>query len=132
MRARSYLLVVLTLAVIAVFSMALSVSAQDNTSLIIQAIQDMGTTCANLLPNQSCLAHVSVQSTTNGRVIDAAYTAAGDRASIYETHAIQTSPINSATGDFGVNVMRVQAGSPANTNGLDIHRFRRHDHDERR
>jgi archaellum component FlaF (FlaF/FlaG flagellin family) len=97
--------------VAAVFSMALGVSAQSSgQALVTQALHDIGTNCANLALNTTCLAHASVQRTTSSGLVSTTYTQPGDRASITTTHKIATGALNVATGDFGVNVMKVQAG----------------------
>jgi hypothetical protein len=118
MQARRFLLVVLILSAVAMFSVALSVSAQDSSSLVTQALHDIGTNCANLALNTTCLGHASVTRTNSSGVVSTTYTQPGDRASITTTHRIQTSPLNAATGDFGVNVMKVQGGLPASSGGL--------------
>jgi len=104
------------LSVAALFSVAMSVSAQS--SLAAQALHDVGTNCANLALNTTCIGHASVQRTTSSGLISTTYVNSGDRASITTTHRISTSPPNAATGDFGVNVMKVQAGLPASADGL--------------
>jgi len=96
------------------FSSVLSVSAQDITTT---AIHDIGTNCANLALNTTCLAHGSVQRTTSSGLVSTTYAQPGDRASITTTHQIATAPVG-ADGDFGVNVMKVQAGLPAASGGL--------------
>src|SRR4051812_2114296 len=99
---RSLIFVLLSLSI--VLAIAPSVSAQDNTAVITQAIVNMGTNCANLTLNTTCLANPTVQRTTSSGVIATTYTAPGSLASTSTTHQIQTSPLD-ATGNFGVNVM---------------------------
>lgn len=119
MQARRFLLVLIVLSV-AVFSVAPGVGAQatDGPSLVAQALRDAGTNCANLALNTTCLAHASVVRTTSSGIVSTTYTQPGDRASINTTHRIQTGALNPTTGDFGVNVMKAQAGLAASTGGV--------------
>jgi hypothetical protein len=110
MPTRRFLLIVL-LSLSVIFTLAPGVSAQDNTALITQALQNIGVNCANLTLNTTCLANPTVQRTTSSGVISTSYSAPGSIASTNTTHRIQTSPLNAATGEFGINVMRVSGNS---------------------
>jgi hypothetical protein len=112
------LLLVMLLSLSLVLAVAPSVSAQDNSAVITQAILNMGTNCANQTLNTTCLANPTVQRTTSSGVISSTYTLPGSIASTNTTHRIQTSQLNAVTGDFGINVMRVQGGQAAGSEGV--------------
>lgn len=120
MRLRPLLLVLFIFSAVLVFSLSAGVGGQalSGTDLVAQAARDAGTNCASLALNTTCIGHASVQRTTSSGVVSTTYTAPGDRASTNTTHKIETSPLNTATGDFGLNVMRVQAGAPASSEGV--------------
>lgn len=111
MQSRKYRVLVMLAAVLALFAFTLNASAQDNSALIRQAIAAIGTNCANLSADVTCLAHPGVARTVSAGIVSPTYTAAGDRASIFSTHQIQTSVLDATTGDFGVNVMNVGSGA---------------------
>lgn len=106
MQARRFLLVVLIVSVMAMMSMALGVSAQTSS-----ALQDVGTNCANVALNTTCIGLGGVSRVTSSGVVSTTFTAPGDRASINTTHRTQS------TGN-GVNVMKAQAGLPASAGGI--------------
>jgi hypothetical protein len=118
MRIERILGIFFILSVAVVFSAGLTVSAQDNSALISQAIHDVGLNCANLALNTTCIAHGSVQRTTSSGAVSTTYSQVGDRASITTTHQIQTGPLDATTGAFGINVMRVQAGLSSTSDGV--------------
>lgn len=118
MRSHRFLLFILVLSVATIFSGAFSVSAQDNSALITEAVRDIGVNCANLALNTTCLGHVSVQRTTSSGLVSTTYTQPGDRASINTTHQVQTGAINPTSAEFGINVMRVQAGLSSGSQGV--------------
>jgi hypothetical protein len=113
---RVLLAVLLTLSV--VLTLASSVSAQDNSAVITQAIANLGTNCAGLTLNTTCLGNPTVQRTTSSGVVSTTYSAPGSIASTSTTHQIQTSQLNAATGDFGINVMRIQGGQAVGSEGI--------------
>ena len=120
MEFRRLLPVLLILSVAILFSVSFVVGAQATTgpALAAQALRDAGTNCANLALNTTCIGFPSVQRTTSSGVVSTTYTQAGDRASINTTHRIQTAALDPATGAYGINVLKAQAGLPASSGGV--------------
>ena len=120
MHARRYLLVLLIVLVLGIFTTAFTASAQLTdvcTTSVQQAINQAGTACANQLLNTTCLGGIGSRTTSSG-VVSALYTDVGDRGNLATTHVVTSAPFNPATGQVGFNVLRVQAGLPASTGGL--------------
>lgn len=120
MKSRQLLPVLLILSVAVLFSVSFVAGAQATTgpALVAQALRDTGTNCANLALNTTCIGFASVQRTTSSGIVSTTYSQPGDRASINTTHRIQTTALSTATGVYGINVIKAQAGLPASSGGV--------------
>jgi hypothetical protein len=122
MQARRYLLVLLILLVVGIFTSVFTVSAQSDVcgTIIRQAENEAGTNCANQATNTTCAGHEGVSRTTSSGVVSTTYTTGGDTANLATTHVVSSQPLNAATGEYGINVLNAAAGAPVVSNGKGV------------
>lgn len=117
MPARRLLLLISLLSLAVILSMAVVVDAQDTADLcptiVSNALTTLGTNCANLGRNASCLGYPEVQHTSFvGTVPADFYTQPGDRVGLDEVETVQTGPFVLSQELWGLNVMNVDANIP--------------------
>jgi len=116
MQYRRYIFVFLLLSVATIFSVTFVANAQQATTcpaLVSQALNQLGTNCASVGRNTSCYGFANVQHTAFASNVPADfYTKPGDHADLPITQAIQTGPLSLDAGQWGLNVMNVQANLP--------------------
>ncbi len=118
MRLRRSLPLFIILMLMVVSSFAFTVQAQDTTqtcdAVASSALTALGTNCANLDRNTTCYGSPEiVHSAFTEAVPDGFYTQPGDRASLSITESIQTGAFSQPDGQWGLNVMNVNANVPA-------------------
>ncbi len=116
MPARRWLFLVLIFCAALISSVTFVATAQDTTTcpaLVSTALNELGTNCADLARNTTCLGYKTVQHTAfSVSVSPAFYTTAGERANLTTTEAIQTGPMSIPQQEWGLNVMNVEANVP--------------------
>ena len=94
-------------------------STQTCSTLVQQALAQMGTNCANLNSNSACYGHLGVDAQfVTGANVD--FNQPADRASLTEITGIQTAPLNETTGEWGISVMRLSANLPNSIPGQGV------------
>ncbi len=116
MPARRWLFLVLIFCAMAVSSVTFLAMADDTTTcpaLVSSALNELGTNCADLARNTTCLGNDNARHTAFAKSVSAEfYTRAGDRADLTITEAIQTGSMNIPERQWGLNVMNVEANIP--------------------
>lgn len=116
MRTRKLGLVLLLFLVALLFTTAVSAQSTATCASVIQAAQTRsGTNCANLPLNTTCVGSGPASSVSSSGVVPLLYTDDGDRRSLATTHTLISGPLNVTIGNYGINVLNVQGGLPANT-----------------
>jgi len=118
MMARRWVLVTLIFSLGLIFTVAFTAEAQEQPKtcpmIVSQALNDLGTNCANESRNTSCYGH-------EGRIRHTAFTQSeptdfyskpGDRADLSLTETIQTGSFELLRERWGLNVMNVNADLP--------------------
>jgi uncharacterized protein (UPF0333 family) len=109
MHARRYLLVLLILLLVSIFTTAFTASAQSSDvcgAVLTQAKNEAGTNCADQADGTTCAGHGAVSRTTSSGVISTTYSSGGDRANLATTHSVTSGPLNTATGEYGINILK--------------------------
>lgn len=108
MQARRYLLVLLILMFVGIFTTAFTASAQSDVcgAVVTQALNEAGTNCADQADGTTCVGHASVSRTTSSGVVSTTYVNGGDRASLATTHSVSSGALDVATGNYGVNILK--------------------------
>lgn len=114
---RRPMFVVFIVSIILALSLVPAAQAQDQVKtcpmVVSESLTALGTNCANLSRNSSCLGHEEVQHTSFvGIVPSDFYTNPGDRAALTEVETIQTGAFNLPQELWGLNVMNVDANVP--------------------
>lgn len=87
--------------------------------IVEQALQQVDTTCAATSRNQVCYGNLRV----NATLTDSAslrFEQVGDIANLTEIQSLTTAPLNVATGEWGVALMRLQANLPDTVPGQNV------------
>lgn len=112
---RRIVLALLVFVTLSAFAGMYVVNAQETCSALVNtALSELGINCANLNRNTTCFGHPAItHASFVGTAPAAFYTQPGDHADLAETEAIQTGPLDLEQGEWGLNVMNVNANLPA-------------------
>lgn len=100
-------------------SLVTAQSIQSCSTIVQDALTQMGTNCANLDSNSACYGHLGVSAEF---VEDATVTfvAPADRAAITELETLTTAPLDEQTGVWGISVLRLTANIPNSLPGQGV------------
>jgi LysM repeat protein len=106
MRYFGFICLILLLAVVPVL-------AQQTCPVLVQdALQALGDNCANLDRNTACYGYNHLEATFNEPVEDNFFTQVTERAGLTQMETLETSPLDTTSGEWGIGVMNVQANVP--------------------
>jgi hypothetical protein len=88
--------------------------------VVEQALNDLGTNCANLNRNSACYGFNNVEAEFNAPVADDFFTRTNDRAELLTIDSIETGELDLANDEYGVSLMSVQANLPGTLPGQGV------------
>lgn len=80
--------------------------------LVLQALQDLGESCADLTRNTACYGYNRVSALFNQDVADTFFSKPADRSDLAMLQSLDTAPLDTALNQWGVAVLSVQANIP--------------------
>ncbi|MBC7813575.1 MAG: hypothetical protein H7175_20620, partial [Burkholderiales bacterium] len=89
-------------------------------ALVQQALTAVGTACDALDRNSACYGYDRVAAVFAREVQEEEFSQPSDRTSLVDVRAIQTAPLNTETGEWGVAVMNVLANVPNSIPGQGV------------
>lgn len=84
----------------------------DCEALVTQALQVLGTACAEVGRNEACYGHSRVAATFREEVDGVSFATSGDTTALTNLEALVTEPLDMDAGTWGVALMRLQADLP--------------------
>ncbi len=108
------------LSVLALVPMASAQQARRDCPIIVrEALQVVNEACQTVGRNSACYGHLSVEASPRG---DQAlrFEQSGDTVSLFDVAGLALSPLDEASGAWGVAVMRLQANLPETTPGENV------------
>lgn len=96
--------------------------AQDNTCpAVVQSILDMvKTQCASIGRNQACYGNTTLQAEPQAGVTEFAFSQPGDFVNVAGLRTLRAAPLDAATSEWGVAMMKVQANVPDTLPGQGV------------
>lgn len=99
------------------FNISQPVLSQDEASsdcapLVEEALQVLGSSCAEVGRNEVCYGHTMVNATFRDDAVDVRFSSSGDISPLIDIDTLVTEPIDLDAGTWGVAMMRLQADLP--------------------
>ncbi len=96
--------------------------AQDPTcpQIVQQALAAADSVCANTGRNQACYGNVNLSAIPQPNVTDFTFSAAGDLANVTDIQQMTLSGMDTASGQWGVALLRLQANLPDTMPGQNV------------
>jgi hypothetical protein len=103
----------------ALFAFALIASAQECSAFVQQALTLASDNCSQTGRNQACHGYINVEAQPRSNAEAFAF-GLGDLADLTSVQSLTTSPLDEATGEWGVALLRVQANLPDTLPGENV------------
>lgn len=89
-------------------------------ALVLAAVEAADAFCRETGRNQACYGHTLVEATSLDGARDASFRQPGDIREVVTLQAIQTAPLDAASGQWGIALMRIQASLPDTLPGQNV------------
>jgi hypothetical protein len=111
---------IIVVCLLAILSIAMVIAQGACPDLLETALQSVEDNCAGLGRNEVCYGYNNVQASFISEVAEDFFSQVSDKSPVAELASVQTLPMNTETGQWGVAVMNLQANVPNTLPGTNV------------